>query len=266
MKNSHWACATVHRGVGIRPGDHNVAWGCEVGVEHDPSGGPRDCYTCKTAYKKPPRRRQYAPAVHYECSLMPWEHLPPGRAGALGGHREGCPVKPGHTGGAGQKCYGCRMLYLGRSDTDLFVGRVNDHPHYAACTLTPEQHTPAKGAGRGHRVGCAVAEGHEDVGTKRCPKCRDERGVPAQMRASGLRRRFGMTIEEYDAMLIAQDGGCAICGKTNPNGKRLAVDHDHTTGKVRGLLCHNCNVGIGSLFDDAALMRKAADYVGGRAV
>lgn len=62
-------------------------------------------------------------------------------------------------------------------------------------------------------------------------------------------------------MLAAQGGKCAICGGTNPGGHRLAVDHDHTTGAVRGLLCHACNAGIGKLRDDPALLRVAADYL-----
>jgi len=53
---------------------------------------------------------------------------------------------------------------------------------------------------------------------------------------------------------------CAICG--NPGGKkRLCVDHDHVTGKIRGILCDNCNVGIGRLKDDIGLLYRAIDYL-----
>lgn len=52
-----------------------------------------------------------------------------------------------------------------------------------------------------------------------------------------------------------------MCGLHNPDGRRLAVDHNHETGQIRGLLCSNCNRAIGLLRDDAGLMRKAADYV-----
>jgi hypothetical protein len=54
------------------------------------------------------------------------------------------------------------------------------------------------------------------------------------------RKGLGVTVEQYDAMLAAQGGGCAICG-TKPKTRRLDVDHDHKTGRVRGLLCHRCN-------------------------
>jgi hypothetical protein len=65
-------------------------------------------------------------------------------------------------------------------------------------------------------------------------------------RQHNLKRSFGLTIEEYDAMHDAQGGVCAICGRPQKN-KRLAVDHNHTTGKIRGLLCTTCNRALGYL-------------------
>jgi hypothetical protein len=65
---------------------------------------------------------------------------------------------------------------------------------------------------------------------------------------SKLLRDFGITIEQYEAKLLAQGGGCAICKRTpEENKKMLAVDHDHTTGKNRDLLCGSCNICIGFL-------------------
>src|SRR5687768_13778244 len=65
-----------------------------------------------------------------------------------------------------------------------------------------------------------------------------------------LRRRFGITIEQYEQLLEAQGGVCGICGR--PPGKlRLAVDHNHETGEVRGLLCSDCNTAIGLLRENA---------------
>ena len=77
-------------------------------------------------------------------------------------------------------------------------------------------------------------------------------------------KRYGLTREQYEAMLAAQHGGCAVCGGTNGssrNRKLLCVDHCHHTGKVRGLLCDNCNRGIGALKDDLGLVRKALLYL-----
>lgn len=79
-----------------------------------------------------------------------------------------------------------------------------------------------------------------------------------------LRRNYGITLAEYDAMLEAQDNRCAICGRTpEENGKRLAVDHDHETGEVRCLLCSDCNMAIGLLSDSYERCFAAANYLKG---
>ena len=75
-------------------------------------------------------------------------------------------------------------------------------------------------------------------------------------------REFGMTQEDYDSMLAAQGGGCAICGTQKGwAGKQLAIDHCHETGAVRGLLCDRCNTGIGKFEDSPELLQKAAAYL-----
>lgn len=80
--------------------------------------------------------------------------------------------------------------------------------------------------------------------------------------------RFGITPDEFREMLIRQNGVCAICGRPerpvdprNGRIKSLAVDHDHESGAVRGLLCQNCNKGIGNLGDDADILISAAMYL-----
>ena len=71
----------------------------------------------------------------------------------------------------------------------------------------------------------------------------------------------GMTTEQYDMLLKRQQGCCAICG-TAPRTRRLAVDHDHKTGKVRGLLCKRCNHNLlGAAHDQIPLLRKAIAYL-----
>lgn len=81
--------------------------------------------------------------------------------------------------------------------------------------------------------------------------------------ASDLRKNYGLTIAQYEQMLKDQNGVCAICRKFRTTGKasRLAVDHDHTNGKNRGLLCIFCNNAIGFLLDDPATIFRAAQYV-----
>lgn len=78
-----------------------------------------------------------------------------------------------------------------------------------------------------------------------------------------LRDKYGITEEDYDKMFLEQQGKCAICESTEQTGKwqRFGVDHCHKTGKVRALLCNECNRGIGLLKDNADLLRKAANYL-----
>lgn len=78
-----------------------------------------------------------------------------------------------------------------------------------------------------------------------------------------LRDSYGMTEEDYNKMLEEQKDRCAICDTSVKTGrwKRLCVDHCHTTGKVRGLLCNECNRGMGLLKDNADILRKAATYL-----
>jgi hypothetical protein len=84
----------------------------------------------------------------------------------------------------------------------------------------------------------------------------------AYHRARWLRLNFNMTVDDYMDMFEKQDGKCLICGiDKNILNKNFAIDHDHTTGKVRGLLCHNCNVSIGLMKDSPFLLHKAAEYL-----
>ncbi len=76
--------------------------------------------------------------------------------------------------------------------------------------------------------------------------------------------KFNITLDDYNALLEEQGGVCAVCKKppTKDNSRgTLAVDHDHLTGTYRGLLCTNCNTGIGSFFDDPTLLENAAEYL-----
>ena len=72
--------------------------------------------------------------------------------------------------------------------------------------------------------------------------------------------RYGLTPESYQRLVNGQHGLCAICG-ADPAGKRLCVDHDHSTGAVRGLLCKHCNYVLGHAKDSPANLRAAADYL-----
>lgn len=85
----------------------------------------------------------------------------------------------------------------------------------------------------------------------------------ASMRAfrSHLQRTYGITVERYDEFLAYQDGRCAIC-RRRPRVRRLAVDHDHSTGKIRGLLCSDCNHRVlGGAHESVEVLRAAAAYL-----
>lgn len=86
-------------------------------------------------------------------------------------------------------------------------------------------------------------------------------------RESQYQKRYGITLYQYNLMLKAQGKVCAICKQPETRKQKsgviqpLSVDHCHKTYKVRGLLCNNCNNGIGRLKDDPELLRKAAQYL-----
>jgi hypothetical protein len=91
------------------------------------------------------------------------------------------------------------------------------------------------------------------------------RDSPERKRKEVL-RKYGLSIADYDAMLAAQGGKCLICGRPewktdNVKTRMLAVDHDHETGQVRGLLCGRCNTSIGQFDDDPELLIRAAEYL-----
>ncbi len=84
-------------------------------------------------------------------------------------------------------------------------------------------------------------------------------------RAKQIRYKYGISMDDYLRMELEQDHGCAICGRVPREGdKPLAVDHCHATNIVRGLLCEECNMGLGCFQDDPARLREAADYLEGK--
>lgn len=78
-------------------------------------------------------------------------------------------------------------------------------------------------------------------------------------------KKFGITLDEFNQLLEAQSGKCAICGYSDRSDSNFfpVVDHDHATGKVRGLLCMNCNTAIGKFKDDINIIKSAINYLVG---
>lgn len=81
-------------------------------------------------------------------------------------------------------------------------------------------------------------------------------------RTTILKNRYGITEDDYDRMFVQQDGLCAICRKPSMR-QNFDVDHDHESGKVRGLLCNNCNRGLGHLQDSVLVLEAAIRYLKG---
>lgn len=88
-----------------------------------------------------------------------------------------------------------------------------------------------------------------------------------QRRRWHFKKKFGITVEQYDQMLANQGGLFALCRtdrrtiNTHGTLRKLAIDHDHETGRVRALLCETCNRGLGLMRDDPALLRAGATYI-----
>jgi len=149
---------------------------------------------------------------------------------------------------------------------------IFEQKRYAERTARARAERTANGTGR--RLASLAPEGQ-----KWCARCRqylplDEFGTRGQKMAAYckpcasaynherlLKRDFGITPEEYERLLALQGGRCAICER-RPRARRLAVDHDHGTGEVRGLLCTRCNHKlIGAASESAAILRRAARYL-----
>lgn len=161
--------------------------------------------------------------------------------------------------------------------------RKNETPEQRKARLIRQREAnaryQAKPEGRERRKAAAQKyrrslEGREKAKTKaRAWRARNPERVRAKraelreqgyFRADHRRRTFNLTPEDYDALLRRQNFRCAVCPSVDSGRKgtpELVVDHDHTTGAVRGLLCHRCNLGIGGLRDDPTLLLKAADYL-----
>ena len=96
----------------------------------------------------------------------------------------------------------------------------------------------------------------------RSQRRRRERRDQARMRLERdqyLQRTYGLTLLDFEFLVVSQKGECAICGKRD--GEKLHVDHDHATGCIRGLLCGSCNRAMGLFHEDAARFKAAGEYL-----
>lgn len=152
----------------------------------------------------------------------------------------------------------------------------------AAHELISRKEAMARGLTR-YFHGRPCKHGHisqRDTGTHSCCECRIanyannpanrerkrlaywKEGGKEKRRALNLKAQYGLTIEQFNAMALSQDFCCAICDeRSDLAGKRLVVDHDHATGKLRSLLCCRCNLGLGSFNDNRKRLARAIKYL-----
>lgn len=106
-----------------------------------------------------------------------------------------------------------------------------------------------------------------DPGRRQCKECRNLRKRPNRQGRKGRAYRFqynyGITIEQYDQMIIDQNGVCKMCKRPGSGrwNNKLVVDHCHVTGKIRGLLCDKCNKGLGQFEDKIEVLEAAVQYL-----
>ncbi|MDX2932145.1 endonuclease domain-containing protein [Streptomyces ipomoeae] len=147
--------------------------------------------------------------------------------------------------GLQRHCRDCATSYHCRAPEPPVLGPAGD---------VPEGHKRCRG--------CGEVKPHSEWNRKRdglasrCKACR-----AAVRPAEHLRRKYGLTEAGRDELIAFQGGVCCIC----LSAPATHVDHCHNTGRVRGVLCFNCNSGLGLLRDDPAAMNRAADYLEGNA-
>lgn len=109
-----------------------------------------------------------------------------------------------------------------------------------------------QGGRRVHCKACLLARDRE--------RYQNNNGKDRVFRQS-LMRLYGITLEQYNDMADAQGRTCGLCGEVPDTERRMHVDHDHVTGKIRALLCHHCNLLLGNAKDSVGRLRQAIAYL-----
>jgi hypothetical protein len=150
-----------------------------------------------------------------------------------------------------KKSYRKRMLEKHGREVRTPLRVPDGYRHCADCdTIKPFEEFPLNRSGK---------KGYGSY----CLPCHTKRGRENRAKNHGstreyhLKRRYGISQVDFDMILALQGGGCGICGAPEPEH----VDHDHLTGNVRGILCFNCNGGLGQFKDNVTTMQKAITYL-----
>ena len=138
----------------------------------------------------------------------------------------------------------CPSCKIGKNRSEFYRDKSTKDGLHSFCKVCVEDR-------RRLPKGQATTKRHEQTPKRKANKKRNSRKHEQSSRCKAYRREYflkytyGITLADYDEMLEQQHGVCVICGGVNFAGQRLCVDHDHVTGEVRGLLCHNCNLKLG---------------------
>lgn len=166
--------------------------------------------------------------------------------------------------GSLQVCYRCNeekdlSEYPEQSGTRVYCRSCLRHPNQS------RKHVASRFEGSPCINGCGRTRYRRN---NMCVVCRSTRTPrPGNRRLfkhedTRLRRAYGISLAERDSILKQQEGRCAICAKVeHASDHRLCVDHDHETGRVRGLLCYNCNRALGYFGESAATLKLALQYL-----
>ena len=157
----------------------------------------------------------------------------------------------------------CGKCKVERPLTDFHRDKTHKDGRVTTCSecrsaYSREHH--AKNRGEINKRMREYAKGHRGGYTERQKKWRLKN--PKKHKSQVLKMEYGITLENYIKLLELQGGGCGICKKL-PDSEEpyLAVDHNHATQKVRGILCRNCNLGVGYFKDNIELLTSAAIYL-----
>lgn len=154
-----------------------------------------------------------------------------------------------------RECLGCRQI-LAFDKFDRRSGRdpETESGYQARCVPCRQKYQRERRQANLEKVRAYDRQRYQSDPSRRATRVRN----PMVRLKYRLQRDYGMTLADYTELVGRTNGLCAICGETP---KRSVVDHDHKTGRVRGILCANCNSGIGLLGDNPATIRAAIDYL-----
>jgi hypothetical protein len=152
-----------------------------------------------------------------------------------------------------KKCNKCQET---KPLSEYFKSKESLDGHYSICKVCKQRATLAARANKKDEYNAYMKKYRKEHPDTEANKSRDRR--------KSLIRRYGITDVDYQNMLTRQGGKCALpsCGAVPVAGEhRFPVDHDHETGRVRGILCSSCNRSI-AILDDSLLLKDAIEYVG----